>query len=406
MSTSLDHHLRRASERLVFRELLEAAPASRAAIAEATGLSAPAVGKAVEVLVKAGLVEEMDPPEQADDNRGVGRPSRPLRISESGVRFLALQLGVRRTRIGALPVAGPIHEQWSHDLPTARSAAAWESRLRRLAQRADMPQPWAVTLSVPGVVDESASRVLLSPNLHWTASADLPGIIRRIWDVPVVLVQEIRALAMGHLAAEPTDRNFLLVDFGEGVGGAAVVNGNLYQGATALSGELGHAVVAGNERPCGCGAVGCMETLLSRGGLINSLSRQLHCRTNRRSQQPPPPAREQPVDWDRRVKHVNQHGVEPWLHASLDAAGQVIAASLNVLGLRRVVVTGSLTELPSDVLLRLRESIEQHAMWARFGSVECVPAPRRWAAGLVAAAIHRLLLGDVPRGANLEAPAR
>ena len=38
----------------------------------------------------------------------------------------------------------------------------------------------------------------------------------------MLLVQEIRALALGHLTAEPGGEDFLLVDFGEGVGGATL----------------------------------------------------------------------------------------------------------------------------------------------------------------------------------------
>ncbi len=85
-------------------------------------------------------------------------------------------------------------------------------------------------------------------------------------------------------------------------------------------------------------------------------------------------------------------GVEPWLASAIDSAGTTIAGAINVVGVREVVVTGALTELAPAVMERLASSIERAAMWARFGRIICRPAPRRRAAGLVAAAIDRVLM--------------
>jgi hypothetical protein len=69
-----------------------------------------------------------------------------------------------------------------------------------------------------------------------------------------------------------------------------------------------------------------------------------------------------------------------------------IAGALNVLGLRRVVITGSLAELPPSVVSYLSEAVMRGALWARFGQVKCEAASRRRMAGLVAAGIDRLVI--------------
>ena len=71
-----------------------------------------------------------------------------------------------------------------------------------------------------------------------------------------------------------------------------------------------------------------------------------------------------------------------------------IAGALNVLGLRRVIITGSLTELPPSVIAHLSRAVQAGSMWAKFGSVECQSAPRRRAAGLVAVGIDRLVVPE------------
>ena len=72
-----------------------------------------------------------------------------------------------------------------------------------------------------------------------------------------------------------------------------------------------------------------------------------------------------------------------------------VAGALNILGLRRVVVTGILSELPASVMAHLSRAVIAGAMWARFGEVTCEAVPRRRMAGLVSAAIDRILLQNV-----------
>jgi len=70
----------------------------------------------------------------------------------------------------------------------------------------------------------------------------------------------------------------------------------------------------------------------------------------------------------------------------------VIASALNVLGLRQVVLSGALAELPVSAVEYLSEGIRADAMWARFGSIVCRTASRRRLAGMVSLAIDRTLL--------------
>jgi predicted NBD/HSP70 family sugar kinase len=166
-----------------------------------------------------------------------------------------------------------------------------------------------------------------------------------------------------------------------------------------LSGEFGHTPVAGNERRCGCGAVGCLETLISERGLLASFSAARSQAAEggipKSKVQGAEPDDGQPAgaaSWSALVARVTERGVEPWLAEALDATAKVIAGALNVLGLQRVVVAGLLAELPGCVLEHLTGQIKQGAIWARFGEVVCQSAPHRRAAGLVGVGLDRLVL--------------
>lgn len=372
--------LRRANERTVIGLLMRMGSASRAQIAKTAGISQPTCGKIVDELIEHGLANEVE--EEAEGGllavrTRAGRPGRMVKLQSSRPRFLAIQFDVVETSFSLVPVAPPAEDRWAAVKPTTDSARNWLRQARTVAKQLVAEDLWGVLVSVPGIVDERGGRVLFSPNIHWSEAADLAALIQEVWDAPVLLVQENRAAALGHLYTEPENQNFLLADFGHGVGGAIIEGGRLFHSPLPMNSEIGHTPIPGNHRQCGCGATGCMETKLSRSGLLRSFVEA---------------NRGQPENWNALLEHVQTQGIRPWLAESLDAAGSVIAGALNVLGLRRVVVTGSLAEMPPRVLEHLAAAVRQGALWGRFGDVVCTSAPHRRIAGLVAAGIDRLLV--------------
>jgi predicted NBD/HSP70 family sugar kinase len=380
---ALPASLRRTNQRTVISLLLRLGCASRADLAKAAGISQPTAGKITTELLQLGILQRagsslhMEMSGAEGPSPRLGRPGQLLRLDDQFPRFLAIELGVSETSVSALPVAVKLEDDWAFTFPTPKTPEAWQRELSQLSKKIPRQHLWAILVSAPGIVDEDRARVLFSPNLHWLETVSLPELLNEIWDVPVALVQEIRALALGHLTAEPGGEDFFLVDFGQGVGGAIVIDGQLFSQPMPISGEFGHTPVPGNDRPCGCGAVGCLETMVSYRGLLQSFAAAQGLTS---------------AQWKQLANHVSDQGIPPWLLHTLDATAQVIAGAINVLGIHRVVVTGLLADLPPAVVKHLAAEIQRGAMWARFGEIRCQSAPHRRAAGLVAAGIDRIVL--------------
>ena len=373
----------RLNRRALLQQLQKLGVASRAELAKALGMSQPTAGKIVDELLASEILEETELPAPNGEAPVRGRPGRQLRLNRSKSSILAIQLGLQETTVASLPLGISGEDRWqhvfSHGQDQSDPARAWENQLHEAARKIDASRVLGVLISAPGIVDEAKNRILFSPNLHWTEKVDLAAMVRQIWNVPVVLVQEERALALGHHLLNPGCEDFLLVDFGEGVGGSVIMDGKPLTNSLPISGEIGHTPVLGNNRLCGCGAVGCVETLVSLRGLMASFSE---------AQQVKNPT------WSGLQDHITQNGVPSWLAQSLDAAAVAIAAALNVIGLRRVVVTGSLTDLSAAVMVHLAQAVQNGSMWAKFGMVVCESAPRHRTAGLVAVGIDRLIVPD------------
>lgn len=424
----LPARMAQSNRRTLVRTLQRLGLASRADLAKALGMSQPTTGKIVDELVAMGLLTEVgesrtdepipeqyrnpkptrtsSPPRPSRTPRiphasvhpliqhrhpapRLGRPGRLLQLEDHQPRLVGIELGVTTTRVGLLPLTGRSRAEWNVEWPTDSSLEAWLQSMANATRQLHPPGLQGAVASVPGIVDESTGRVVFSPNLHWTEGASLPEHLSTLWNVPTVLVQEERALALGHCLNSREEEDFLLVDFGEGVGGAMVLGGRLYSGPLPLSGELGHTPVIGNQRRCGCGAVGCVESLVSQEGLLKSLAQA----RGRRGQ-----------SWEALIHTLEKEGLPDWLKETLQATAVVIAGALNVSGLRRVVLTGSLNELPPKVCGFLSEAIVQGSLWARFGTVVCEVADRQRALGLVAVGLDRVLLPEAATGSPATPP--
>ena len=379
MATS--SYLRRMHQRRIIETVARSGSVSRSSLARATGMSQPTVSRIVDQLLSDHVLAESADEAPAGGNGNaksaavLGRPSTQLQLDRCRPRFGIVQLGVRHTRMAVLPVAIPSEDKWESEFLTPSSAKAWLRQVDKL-WKPYRDQGLKTVVSLPGVVDESSGKVYLSPNVRWLEKAELRQNLREIFGQELVFKQEIRLLALGQLAVEPETGDFLLVDSGNGVGAAAIIGGKLFNGSVALSGEIGHVAVPGNDRPCGCGAVGCLETLITRRGFLASAAEH-----------------GQPKSWPALIEYLTDRPLPRWLKFSLDSAAVDIAAALNLLGLRQVVLTGAFRELPPACVQYLSDSVQQHAMWARFGEIALRTAPRRRQAGVVSVALDSLLLG-------------
>lgn len=384
----------RHNKRALLDRMLRLGTASRADLAKSLGLSQPTAGKIADELLELGVFEETDEVapssfHAASANRRLGRPARMLRLTQSKARFLGIQLGLNKTSLTPLPLSINDEDPWPNHFDTPRSAKEWSRQLHKAAARIPQKSFWGILFSVPGLVDERKGEILYSPNLHWTERTGLAALIQEVWDAPVILIQEERALALGHHSADPEGGDFLFVEFGDGVGGSIMISGKLYSHPLPIGGELGHTPIMGNERRCGCGSTGCLETLASTGALLQSFG-AAHPKS--------------PKTWHDFSNSVATRGIEPWLAKTLDAMAAVIAGALNVFGLGRVVITGAVTELPATVFSYLATAITKAALWARFGELKIEKAPRRRKAGLVAAGIDRLIFPVEPSDTAAIAP--
>lgn len=133
-----------------------------------------------------------------------------------------------------------------------------------------------IGIAVPGLADSKKGLLRYAPYSGWRDVPVAQYIKDAFPDKPVRIANDVNACAIGELrfGRGKLYRNFLWVTVSTGIGAGLIVNGELAEGETGLSGELGHVIVEWNQgRRCGCGHYGCLEAHAS-GTAIADLIRE------------------------------------------------------------------------------------------------------------------------------------
>ena len=165
----------------------------------------------------------------------------------------------------------------SHRIPTPK---AYDALVAAMADQI----AW-IEAQAPGLPIGIAAAGLVNPETGLALTANLPATGRPFpTDISaaagrqITYVNDCRAQALSEavFGAARGFRSALALNFGTGLAGGIVIDGQLLPGPTGLGGEFGHFalpanVVAAHGLPivrCGCGRMACTETLIAGPGLV------------------------------------------------------------------------------------------------------------------------------------------
>jgi glucokinase len=136
----------------------------------------------------------------------------------------------------------------------------------------------ALGVALPGLVNRQTDRVVDSRDLPSTMVEDLHGGLMRATGLRVEIENDANAAAYGeyHVGAGRGSRNLFYMMIGNGIGGAIILDGKLWTGASGFAGEVGHITIDTEGIPCFCGNTGCLETLASAPSIVRRARERLN----------------------------------------------------------------------------------------------------------------------------------
>ncbi len=194
-------------------------------------------------------------------------------MSAEGARETAIGIDIGGTKMALGIVDGsgvvharavlPTHAEAGFGMAVTRLGDAIEAlcgeagaRVRDLA---------GIGIGCAGPLDPARGLINNPYTLAGWDKCDIVTPLQARFGVRVRLENDADAAAMGECFAG-AGRGFdpiVMLTLGTGVGGAAIVRGEIYRGANGEHPELGHLIVSGDGPPCYCGCRGCLESLAS-----------------------------------------------------------------------------------------------------------------------------------------------
>ncbi|EXG80073.1 ROK family transcriptional regulator [Cryptosporangium arvum] len=232
------HVLRQINSRAVLRAIRERSPARVADLMQATGLSRPAVTRAVAELRDAGLVADVDETAQVS----MGRPAQWIRFRAEAGYVVGVDVGSHKVVAMVADLSGKVVA--SRQMATGeRLLQSVRDTIAEALAKADLTgdDVWAIVVGTPGIVEESSGEVLLAPGIPGLAHLPVLDELRTITPSPVLIENDINLAVLGERwcgAAVGSD-SLVFVHWGVRIGAGIIIDGKPYRGANGAAGEIG-----------------------------------------------------------------------------------------------------------------------------------------------------------------------
>ncbi len=232
------HHQTLSGKRRIFNLLRREGTLSRAALAQKSGLTRPAVSAIVDELETGGLVEEIG----RGSSTG-GKPPILLALTPGSRCAVGLDLGDDYLIRGVLAdVTGKVldasEQEYDNAFPDLLRASG--ELVRRLTSKVPPRSLVGAGVAISGVVDASANEVIGAATLDVVRRGLAPELEKHC-GIPVILERRPNAAALAEwfFGAGKTFQTLLYLTSGRGVGAGLVVDGEIYRGHTGSAGEVG-----------------------------------------------------------------------------------------------------------------------------------------------------------------------
>ncbi|AWX15987.1 transcriptional regulator [Mergibacter septicus] len=343
---------------LLYRLIEQHSPISRIQLATLSQLAPASVTKVCRQLLAKKLIKEVEYQQSTGGRRAVS-----LVLEQQNWLTLLISLDHRRLTLAVMNLAGELLTHQQVVLQAFHSINELEQQLLAEIQAFYQEQ---VTLSqlflasafvVNGIVDEKNSIVYQLPNLSFANPWNPISALKKILSMPVYLGHYIRSLALAECylggAKACNDLLFLRIHHTR-VGAGIVFNHQLLAGHQYTAGELGHIQVEPDGKPCLCGNIGCLETVVSNRAIEQQMQQILDNQGKLEPHSYSISNLYQDIEHNQNAKQLMNYVGEQ--------LGKVLAMSVNLFNPEKIVISGEITQAAAVLFPAIKKALSCYAL--------------------------------------------
>jgi glucokinase len=276
-------------------------------------------------------------------------------------------------RAALVSVAGDVLER--RESPLERDAVVTQISAIIAELRAISPGVTAVGVGIPGLVNRQTDRVLVSTDLPSLVQGNLHAELKEATGLRVELENDANAGAYGEhkMGAGRGARDMFYITIGMGIGGAIILDGKPWLGASGFAGEFGHITIDTEGIECLCGNTGCLETVAS----APNIARRTHERLDRDSTSS---LSKLSVNTDFTAADIAREAKagDDFAMMMIERTGKYIGAAvanvINLLNLERIVLGGGVMDAGDLILGPIIKEAGRRAFQPCFEATQIVAA--------------------------------
>ncbi|HEU23671.1 ROK family transcriptional regulator [Athalassotoga sp.] len=264
------------SNRLAILDLIRKYPGiSRRDLVEMTGLNPSTVTNIVFDLMESNFVEEGG--KNASNKPGKRRVN--LLPAKNAANAILIKMGVENTQIGIGYLNNDFEKIDEFSTPSSADAFLKEigRRIAKILKNSEKIK--GISISVPGIVDKQDISMKILPHLGWKdikVKDEMEKILGKI-NIPIYIENEAKLSLMAEMYFNDAIQkmvNGVYIYISQGVGGALLINGEIFLGTSFTAGEIGHMSIDADGPKCHCGNNGCWEEYISIDTVVQKYNSQ------------------------------------------------------------------------------------------------------------------------------------
>jgi len=231
----------------------------------------------------------------------------------------------------------------------------------------------SVGVAIPGLVNRETDRVLISMGLPSIARDDIHSELMKATGLRVELENDANAAAYGEYKAGAgrEGRNLFYIGIGDAIGGALILDGKLWIGASGCAGEVGHITINTEGIQCECGNTGCLETVASAPNIVRRARERLDRDSTSSLSRLAAQEEFSAADLAREATNGDDFSIM-MIERTGRYIGTAVAGIINLLSIERIVLGGAVIEAGDLILNPIIEEAGKRSFQPCFESTKIV----------------------------------
>lgn len=283
---------------------------------------------------------------------------------------VGIDLGGTSIKIGRFALDGKCIKHFSIPTPLPSTPeAVLDAMVKGISQIvSDFSKLQGIGVGTPGPVDGAGRVARLAINLDGWQDIPIAGWLQSKTGLPTILGNDANCAGVGEawLGAGRNHQNLILLTLGTGVGGAIMINGQLFTGSQGAAGELGLITLNPSGPVCKSGNSGSLEQYISAQAIRRNTGIE-------------------PREWGQRAAAGDPEAIEFWQKYGR-YLGVGLTSLIYVLTPELIILGGGISASSKYFLPAAQQEIDERVLFPSRQGIKIVTAELGNQAGMLGAA--------------------